>query len=94
MSELLNRVAALRTKSSEKTEAQRSVVRDALETAGLESICDAMREAFDAKLTYLKVGDIEIGKPSERGCTDFILLDWERKQAEKALAQHKTRGRR
>ena len=52
-------------------------------------VADDLKATFGAKMTYLKVGDVEFGTPPERGYTDFILLDWERKQKEKEKNAHR-----
>lgn len=59
------------------------------------TIADEAKELLGARMTYLKVGDVEFGTPGERGLSleHIVLLDWERKQKQIELERRKVASR-
>jgi hypothetical protein len=67
MTELLDRVAAMRADAAVKATSERDLIRSKMPADMLEFL-DECREVFgDVKLEYLQVGDFERGKPGPRG---------------------------
>ena len=82
MSALQARVEAMRQQSARQAEQKRASVRESM-PADMLAFADQMRDEFGATLTYLKTPTMEVGKPGERGCSDFCLPMPEK--AEKAV---------